>query len=483
MALEPEPEEGSYAEGGSKSSSSKVSRDTGSAESWSGTGTAYRDAAPTIGNAAWGNVSIEHLNLKGVRPEVELVLELLPPSELFSQQAAHAWPVLDCTLQFLTPEGFQLDERSNQIVVSHSHWAVRLWSAVMWGPLIATGLASESIDQVVIPLLEIPIPQDVWEDAAIAHVVLRPPHPVKKAELRIEARARGFGRLAQRHPWLCCLLLVSITSGVTYFLAAAPVVFQLLRRAIERAAPLTKPLASIGRPPSMTAIASTDSNSNNANSNNDNNNSNNNNGNSNSRNGNAPRAIADKSPQPGGAQLMIRTPSTIDTDAKEALLPSDDSQEGDDTYWRASAVAVSAATGCAMVGTGGAVAGLGTGGTVGAVAGLVGAPLTLGLSIPIGAVLGGGAGAVAGATMAGAAGLVAGGCAGDVCYKRRRDLQWGAEEAAHYAAEVAAAARSGASDAAHQVLAFFGAVVDPSSNKNGASAESNIKVQPDNPQQ
>lgn len=85
--------------------------------------------------------------------------------------------------------------------------------------------------------------------------------------------------------------------------------------------------------------------------------------------------------------------------------------------------AASAVGGAAVLGAGGAGAGLLVGGTLGAVAGLLPAILTLGLSVPLGAAICGTSGLVLGGLLGGAAGLTTAGAVGYATQAKRTQIE------------------------------------------------------------
>jgi len=85
--------------------------------------------------------------------------------------------------------------------------------------------------------------------------------------------------------------------------------------------------------------------------------------------------------------------------------------------------AASAVGGGAVVGAGGAGAGLLTGGAVGAAVGILPALFTFGLSIPLGAVIGAGCGAAVGGAAGGTVGFTGAGAVGFGAYTKRAEIK------------------------------------------------------------
>merc|ERR1719512_494222 len=90
---------------------------------------------------------------------------------------------------------------------------------------------------------------------------------------------------------------------------------------------------------------------------------------------------------------------------------------------RVQVTAASAVGGGAVVGAGGAGAGLLTGGALGVAVGTLPALFTFGLSIPLGAVIGAGCGAAAGGAVCGTAGLTGAGAIGFGAYTNRAEIK------------------------------------------------------------
>jgi len=365
--------------------------------------------------AAVANVSLMGLPNRGMCTDLSLVLALLPPTE----GAASAWPVVECAFELLSAEGKEVASGSEHTVLSHSHWVVRLWSALLWGPFIASGLVAERHDRAVVLLWRGEgLPSDLWADVALARVSLRPPLPVQRAELQFHMRAAGVGWVVQRHPTLCCLGCVLLAGSITSYLTVGRV---LRRVEEERSTALAEEDSRGSSGPAFPAVRAAAAAVGNA--------------------ADTDQVLTRRRPR--GEPVAAGGPDGSTT-AKGCLGRA-----------HASTVAASAIAGCAVASAGGAATGLGTGGAVGAAAGLLGAPLTMGLSIPLGAAVGATIGAAVGAAVGGTVGLLGGGATGHVCFQHRNEISVSVNDARALVGSYAGSLADGVAASVNSVSSLF----------------------------
>jgi len=171
-------------------------------------------APPPRGAFACAAVAItpDLLPTEPVDADVDLVLRVPHGSE-----GSRPSPQVMCSLELLDVSGSEVLSSSRPLLLPSPHRAIRLCTAVLRAPLIALGLISDLRRDIIVPLIEhVRFGPPLSASIAQARVCLRPPLATYGAELRFRLRLAGWLRgFVQRHPMLCCLLILPVTATLT----------------------------------------------------------------------------------------------------------------------------------------------------------------------------------------------------------------------------------------------------------------------------
>ncbi|CAE8692973.1 unnamed protein product [Polarella glacialis] len=316
-------------------------------------------------------------------------LDVALTATLASQETCGASPSL-YRFQLLDAAGTEVTDSQaawRPLILPARHWAIQVWSAVLWGPFIALGLVSADPDEIVAPLFEgLQISEQAREATKSARLCIAPPLLSFRSQLRLKLRTAWPFRLLQDRPILCSCGVALFVAIATWAVTGCLLLFVLLRHHALASASDAPPLASKTEGLSTALVLATE-----------------------------------QETRKKGA-LLLPSEASVFQQARQTVAEGGSRALEMAASPVAQVTAASAATGAVALGTSGGFAGLVAGGVAGAAAGLIPAIFTFGLSIPVGFVLGSTTGAAAGAAVGGSVGIVGGGAAGYGIYSNRAAL-------------------------------------------------------------